>query len=131
LDRPLWTGYAADWLREDSKPRAPIRFEQRSAETNKLDIFKMIIRFLKNAVFVVGAVLLLGSLPTHYLLINSFITNPTSADVTSGQTVPYEVKGKTVYIAEAQKAQTTAVLVGEIAGFLILLVYGALFVYRR
>jgi hypothetical protein len=73
----------------------------------------------------------LGSMLAHYLVINSFITHPTSANANSGETIPYEVKGKTVYITQRQKYETIAIFAGESTGLFILLIYGMLVVYRR
>jgi len=84
-----------------------------------------------NVLFVVGAVLLLGSLLAHYILINSFISHPTNVVAASGETIPYEVKGKTVYITPGEKDETTAIFSGEITGLLILFTYSVLIVSRR
>jgi hypothetical protein len=88
-------------------------------------------RSLRNVLFVIGACLLLASLLANYVIVNGFITHPTNAIIGSGETIPYEVKGKTVYITQGQKDETTAIFVGEVAGLLILLTYGVLVVYRR
>lgn len=88
-------------------------------------------RNVRNFLFVIGVVLFLGSLLANYVIINGFITHPTSANIASGETIPYEVKGKTVYITPGQKDQAIAIFIGEIAGLLILLTYGAMVVYRR
>ena len=90
------------------------------------------MRGLKNVLFVIGTVLFLGSLLANYVIINGgFITHPTRAVTASGETIPYEVKGKTVYITQGQKNAATAILVGEISGILIFLIYGGLVAYRR
>jgi hypothetical protein len=91
----------------------------------------VIARSLRNVLFVIGAVLFLGSLIANYVVINGFLTHPTNAIAASGETIPFEVKGKTVYITQGQKDQTTAIFVGEIAGLSILLTYGVLVFYRR
>jgi hypothetical protein len=88
-------------------------------------------RSLRNVLFVIGALSLLGSLLANYIVINGFITHPTNAITGSGETIPYEVKGKTVYITPGEKDETTAIFVGEAAGLLILLTYGVLAFYRR
>ena len=91
----------------------------------------MTARFLKNALFVIGAVSLLASLLANYVIINGFIAHPMIPVAELGETIPYEVKGKTVYITQSQKDETTAILVGETAGILILLIYGASVIYHR
>jgi hypothetical protein len=84
-----------------------------------------------NILFVVGAILLLGSFVADYIVINGFISHPTSSVAASGETIPYKVKGKTVYITATQRSETVAITVGEIAGFAILLVYSLMAKRRR
>jgi len=91
----------------------------------------MIMRHLKNILFVIGAVLLLGSFLANYLVINSFISHPTAANLGSGETLPYEVKGKKVYITRSQYNETVTIFSCEIAGLVVFLIYGVLFINRR
>jgi hypothetical protein len=86
---------------------------------------------VRNGLFVIGAALLLVSLFARYVVINGFVTHPTNAVSSSGETIPYEVKGKTVFITPAEEKETTAILSGEIVGLAILLIYGMIFVSRR
>jgi hypothetical protein len=86
----------------------------------------MSIRNLKAIAFMLGAILFLGSFVAQYIVVNGFITHPTSAVAASSETIPYEVKGKIVYITQEQKNQVTAIYLGEIAGFSILLIYAYL-----
>jgi hypothetical protein len=91
----------------------------------------MTSRSLKNAFFIVGAVLLLGSLLANFVIINGFIAQPISPNAISGEIVPYQVKGKTVYITPTQKAEATASFVGQSVGLVFFLIYGLLYQRRR
>jgi hypothetical protein len=91
---------------------------------------KMTLRLLKNALFMVGAVLLLGSLFADFVIINGFIAHPTSPNAASDEIIPYEVKGKTVYITPTQKAEATTLFVGESVGLVFFLIYGLLYQCR-
>ena len=86
---------------------------------------------LRNILFSIGAILFLGSLVARFIVINGFVAHPASPDSSAGETIPYEVKGKTVYITSGEESETTAILVGEICGLLVLISWGALTVYRK
>jgi len=86
---------------------------------------------LRSILFSVGAILFLSSLVARFILINGFVTHPASPDPTTGQTIAYEVKGKTVYITSGEESGTKAILAGEISGLVLLISYGALAVYRK
>jgi membrane protease YdiL (CAAX protease family) len=88
-------------------------------------------RSLKNALFIFGAVLLLGSFLANFVIVNGFIAQPLSPNAISGEIVPYQVKGKTVYITPTQKAEVTASFVGQSVGFVFFLIYGLLYQRRR
>jgi hypothetical protein len=85
------------------------------------------MRKLKNALFLAGAILSLASFLADYIIVDGLIANPTHANSDAGQTVPYEVKGKVVYITQAEKRKTTAIFIGEIVGLSLLVIYAALF----
>jgi hypothetical protein len=87
--------------------------------------------FLRNILFSVGATLFLGSLLARFIVVNSFIAHPISPDVGGGLTVPYEVKGKTVYITAEQERSTVIISAGEISGLAILISYGMLLALRK
>jgi hypothetical protein len=86
---------------------------------------------LRNILLVLGATLYLGSLLVGYTVINGLTAHPTSPHVEMGQTIPYEIKGKIVYITQAEKNQTTAIRSGEIGGLVILALFAALTFYRK
>ena len=79
----------------------------------------------------VGAILFPGSLVARFVVINGFIAHPSSPDPTAEETIPYEVKGKTVYITAGEQSVTTVLLGGEICGLVILVFYGGLTAYRK
>jgi len=88
-------------------------------------------RGFMNVLFVIGAVLLLSSLLARYVIINGFITHPINPLPAFGETIPYEVKGKTVYITPGEEDETTVILIGEITGLMILFVYTVAVISRR
>ena len=91
----------------------------------------MTVSMLRSILFSVGAIMFLGSLIAGYIVINGFITYPTYPDPAAGQTIPYEIKGKTVYITENEKRATMAIFVGGISGLVLLVSYGALIMWRK
>lgn len=63
------------------------------------------------------------------LLDNSFITKPTMPNVSTGETLPYSVKGKTVYVTENERFLYRLTLFGSISGILIYI--GAYFLIKK
>jgi hypothetical protein len=77
------------------------------------------------AMFFVGAALVIGSLLWRYQLLHEFLSHPGQPVETTGETVPYVLDGRTVYITGGQHLASTLVVIAQVTGFLLF----ALFVW--
>jgi hypothetical protein len=74
---------------------------------------------------------LLGSLLARYAVVNGFITSPAVANEATGQTIPYEIKGKIVFITPDERRSAELVGIGEYVGLSLLLAYVVALELRR
>jgi len=79
----------------------------------------------------IGIVLLMVSGTAHFVVENGFIANPGAPDLESGMVIPYNIKGKVVYISRKQNNEITAIYIGEMGGVAAVFVYGLLAKRRK
>lgn len=65
------------------------------------------------AILWIGALRGFMSFPAGYVVFNGFLSHPTVPTPVVGQTVPYEVKGRTFYVTKHEQELATAISIGR------------------
>jgi len=76
-------------------------------------------RRIVEAMFFVGAALVIGSLLWRYDLYRQFLLRPSTPVEAAGQIVPYSVRDKIIYITREEDLYDKLVVVAQIAGFVL------------
>lgn len=89
------------------------------------------MNLFQKIIFAVGSLTLLSGLVVGYIVINGALANPTAPNPSSGQTIPYTVKGKLVFISNGQYVTILGTYAGEVLGVVLLVLSGAPIVFRK